>query len=39
MAGTAILTPDLWIEPPGALAKISPAIVLMLVAPSILDNR
>jgi hypothetical protein len=39
MAGTAILTPDLWIEPLGALVKTSPAIVLMLVALLILDNR
>jgi uncharacterized protein YbjT (DUF2867 family) len=39
MAGTAVLTPDLWIEPLGALVKTGPAIVLMLVALSILDNR
>jgi len=39
MAGTAILTPDLWIEPLGALVKTWPAIVLMLVALMILDNR
>ena len=39
MAGTAILTPDLWIEPLGALVKTGPAIVLMLVALSTLDNR
>ena len=39
MAGTAILTPDLWIEPLGALVKTGPAIVLMLVALMILDNR
>jgi uncharacterized protein YbjT (DUF2867 family) len=39
MAGTAILTPDLWIEPLGALVKTGPAIVLMLVALLILDNR
>ena len=39
MAGAAILTPDLWIEPLGALVKTGPAIVLMLVALSILDNR
>ena len=32
MAGAAILTPDLWIEPLGALVKTGPAIVLMLVA-------
>ena len=39
MAGAAILTPDLWIEPLGALVKTGPAIVLMLVALLILDNR
>jgi hypothetical protein len=39
MAGTALLTPDLWIEPLGALVKTGPAIVLMLVAVLTLDNR
>jgi uncharacterized protein YbjT (DUF2867 family) len=39
MFGAAILTPDLWIEPLGALVKTGPAIVLMLVALLILDNR
>ena len=39
MAGSAILTPDLWIEPLGALVKTGPAIVLMLVALMTLDNR
>jgi hypothetical protein len=39
MAGCAILTPDLWIEPLGALVKTFPAIVLMLVALLMLDNR
>jgi uncharacterized protein YbjT (DUF2867 family) len=39
MAGAAILTPDLWIEPLGALVKTGPAIMLMLVALLILDNR
>ena len=39
MVGTAILMPDLWIEPLGALIKTGPAIVLMLVALSTLDNR
>lgn len=39
MAGTAVLTPDLWVEPLGALVKTGPAIVLMLVALTILDNR
>ncbi|MHC2330746.1 SDR family oxidoreductase [Bradyrhizobium sp. USDA 4454] len=39
MAGSAILTPDLWIEPLGALVKTGPAIVLMLVALLMLDSR
>jgi len=39
MAGAAVLTPDLWIEPLGALVKTFPAIVLMLVALLMLDNR
>ena len=39
MAGAAILAPDLWIEPLGALVKTGPAIVLMLVALLTLDNR
>ncbi|KTS69899.1 hypothetical protein NS115_24935 [Paenibacillus jamilae] len=39
MFGSAILTPDLWIEPLGALVKTGPAIVLMLVALLMLANR
>ncbi len=39
MGGSAILTPDLWIEPLGALVKTGPAIVLMLVALLTLDSR
>lgn len=39
MLSAAILTPDLWIEPLGALVKTGPAIVLMLVALLMLDNR
>jgi uncharacterized protein YbjT (DUF2867 family) len=39
MLGTAILTPDLWIEPLGAPVKTWPAIVLMGVALLTLDNR
>ncbi len=39
MVGAAILTPDLWIEPLGALVKTGPAIVLMFVAILMLDNR
>jgi len=39
MLGAAILTPDLWIEPLGALVKTGPAIVLMAVALLTMDNR
>jgi uncharacterized protein YbjT (DUF2867 family) len=39
MLGAAILTPDLWIEPLGALVKTGPAMVLMVVALLMLDNR
>jgi uncharacterized protein YbjT (DUF2867 family) len=39
MLGAALLTPDLWVEPLGALVKTGPAIVLMLVALLTLDNR
>ncbi|GJE59507.1 hypothetical protein MPOCJGCO_1600 [Methylobacterium trifolii] len=39
MAGAALLTPELWIEPLGALVKTGPAIGLMAVALAILDDR
>ena len=39
MLGAAIIAPDLWVEPLGALVKTGPAIVLMLVALAILDDR
>jgi uncharacterized protein YbjT (DUF2867 family) len=39
MVGAAVLTPDLWIEPLGALVKTFPAIILMLVALAIVDDR
>jgi len=39
MLGAAILAPDLWIEPLGSLVKTGPAVVLMLVALLMLDNR
>jgi hypothetical protein len=39
MAGTAVMTPDLWLEPLGALVKTGPAIVLMLVALATLEDR
>ncbi len=39
MIAAAVLTPDLWAEPLGALVKTGPAIVLMLVALAIADDR
>lgn len=39
MAGAALLTPDMWFEPLGALVKTGPAIVLMLFCLAILDDR
>jgi uncharacterized protein YbjT (DUF2867 family) len=39
MVGAAVLTPDLWIEPLGALVKTGPTIVLMGVALLTLDSR
>jgi uncharacterized protein YbjT (DUF2867 family) len=39
MLGSAVLTPALWIEPLGALVKTGPAIVLMIVALVISDDR
>jgi uncharacterized protein YbjT (DUF2867 family) len=39
MAGAAFIAPDLWLEPLGALVKTFPAIVLMLVALAIRDDR
>jgi uncharacterized protein YbjT (DUF2867 family) len=39
MVGAAVMTPDLWVEPLGALVKTGPAIVLMLVALEILKDR
>ena len=39
MAGAVVLTPDLWFEPLGALVKTFPAIILMLVALAISDDR
>jgi nucleoside-diphosphate-sugar epimerase len=39
MVGAAVMTPDLWIEPLGALVKTGPAIVLMLVALATLKDR
>ena len=39
MGGAAVLTPDMWIEPLGALVKTGPAIVLMGVARAVMDDR
>lgn len=39
MAGAAVLTPELWIEPLGALIKTGPAIVLMLFCLAMADDR
>lgn len=39
MIGSAIIAPDLWVEPLGALVKTGPAIVLMLFCLAILDDR
>jgi hypothetical protein len=39
MISAAFLTPELWIEPLGALVKTGPAIVLMLAALAISDER
>ena len=39
MAGAAVLTPEMWIEPLGALVKTGPAIVLMLVGLAVFDDR
>lgn len=39
MAGAAMLTPDLWIEPLGALVKTGPAIILMIICLALLDDR
>lgn len=39
MISAAVLTPDFWVEPLGALVKTGPAIVLMLVALAISGDR
>lgn len=39
MVSAAIITPAMWIEPLAALIKTGPAIVLMLVALAVLDER
>jgi hypothetical protein len=39
MVSAAFLTPEMWIEPLGALVKTGPAIILMLVCLAVLDDR
>jgi len=39
MLGTAILTPDMWVEPLGPLVKTGPAIVLMGIVLAMLEER
>jgi hypothetical protein len=39
MIGAAVVTPEMWIEPLGALVKTGPAIVLMVVALAMLEDR
>ncbi len=39
MVSAAVVTPELWIEPLGALVKTAPAIVLMTVGLAVLDER
>ncbi len=39
MVGAVAVTPEMWIEPLGALVKTGPAIVLMLVALAMLEDR
>jgi uncharacterized protein YbjT (DUF2867 family) len=39
MLAAAVLMPDMWLEPLGALVKTAPAIVLMLVALAMLEDR
>ena len=39
MIGAAVLTPDMWIEPLGALVKTGPAIVLMMVGLAVIEDR
>ena len=39
LAGSTVLTPDLWLDPLGPLVKIFPSLCLVLVALCILDER
>jgi hypothetical protein len=39
LAGSVVLLPELWADPVGAMVKTVPAVVLMLVALAVLDDR
>ncbi|BDA83750.1 hypothetical protein Sa4125_12920 [Aureimonas sp. SA4125] len=39
MISAALLTPDMWIEPLGALVKTGPAIALMMVGLAVFEDR
>jgi len=39
MISAALITPDMWIEPLGALVKTGPSIILMMVGLAVLDER
>lgn len=39
MISAAIITPEMWIEPLGALVKTGPAIILMMVGLAVSDDR
>lgn len=39
MAGAVLVAPDLWLDPLGALVKTGPAILLMVAALAMLDER
>ncbi len=39
LAGSVVLLPELWADPVGSMVKTVPAVVLMLVAVAVLDDR
>ena len=39
LAGASLIIPELWIDPLGTLVKTVPIVVLMIVAPGMLDDR
>jgi nucleoside-diphosphate-sugar epimerase len=39
MAAAAVIAPELWLDPVGALVKTGPAVALMLAALAVLDDR